>query len=77
MTDEIAQGEAVRVRAESYQKIVDEALGNDVGVEEFLDRLKKAGASPAEAAEYGRQYSERKTQGPNASPMQGTWKRSR
>ena len=53
MTNEITQGEAVRVRAESYQKIVDEALGNNVGVEEFLNHLKKAGASPAEAAEYG------------------------
>ena len=72
MTDEIAQGEAVQVRAESCQKIVDEALANDVGVEEFLDRLKKAGASPAEAADYGQQYSEQKTQGPNASPMQGS-----
>ena len=72
MTDEITQGEAVRVRAESCQKIVDEALANDVGVEEFLDHLKKAGASPAEAADYGQQYSEQKTQGPNASPTQGS-----
>jgi len=50
-----------------YQGIVDEALENDVGVEQFLDRLKRAGANPAEAADYGQQYSERKKRGPSGS----------
>jgi hypothetical protein len=58
MTDDITPEEVVRQRAERCQKIVDEALGSDVGVEEFLDQLKKAGATPAEAADYGQQYSE-------------------
>lgn len=72
MTDDIAPGEAVRLRAEAYQRIVDEALENNHGAEEFLDGLKKAGATPAEAAEYGQQFSERRKQGPSGSPTQGS-----
>ena len=70
MTNEIASGEAVRQRAEACQRIVDEALENNQGVEEFLDSLKKAGATPGEAADYGRQLSERIKQGPSSSATQ-------
>jgi hypothetical protein len=72
MTDEIRPEEIVRQRAEGFQRVVDEALEYDVGVEEFLDRLKRSGATPTEAADYGQQYSDRRAQGANGSPTPRT-----
>jgi len=72
MTDDTAPGELVRRRAEEFQRIVDEGLANDVRAGEFLDSLKKAGATPAEAADYGRQFLERKAERPSGSPTPGS-----
>jgi len=72
MTDDVAAGEAVRQRAEACQKIVDEALENNWGTEEFLNSLKKAGATPGEAADYGQQFLEQRKQGLSSSPTQAS-----
>jgi len=72
MSDEIAGGEQVRLRAEGCQRIVDEALESGIGVEDFLGRLRTAGATPAEAADYTRQYTERKRRGPSGSSTPGS-----
>ena len=58
MSQEIGPDEIIRQQAEGFQKVVDEALESNVGVEEFLGRLKRAGAKPAEAADYGQQFSD-------------------
>lgn len=68
MTDDIGLEELVRRRVESFQRIVEEELDNGVRAGEFLDSLKKAGATPAEAADYGQQYLQRKAQRPSGSP---------
>jgi len=72
MSHENGPEEIVRQRAEEFQKVVDEALQSDVGVEEFLGRLKRAGATPAEAADYGRQYTDRRIRGASGSPTPGS-----
>lgn len=38
---------------EVYQTVVDEAVEGRVGLEEFLDELRHAGASAAKASDYG------------------------
>jgi len=72
MTDENGPQEVVRQQAEAFQKIVDDALEHEVGVEDFLGRLRRAGATPAEAADYGNQYSERKNRGPSGTSTIGS-----
>jgi hypothetical protein len=57
--EDVTPEEAIRRRAETYQAIVDEAVGSRVEVEIFLDRLKAAGASSSEASDYGVQYAQR------------------
>ena len=72
MTDDAGPEELVRRRAEEFQRIVDEGLDIDVRAGDFLDSLKKAGATPAEAADYGQQYLQRKGQRPSGSPTPRT-----
>ena len=68
MTDGTGSEELIRQRAEACQKVVDEALGDRVGVEQFLAKLRGAGATPKEAADYGQQYSDRMQQDQSGSP---------
>jgi len=51
--------EAIRRRAEACQAVVDNAVNQRLEVQEFLDGLKLAGATSAEAEDYGRQYVQR------------------
>ena len=51
--------EVIRRRAEACQGVVDDAVNRRLEVQEFLDRLKLAGATSAEAEDYGRQYVQR------------------
>ena len=56
---DVGPGEVIRQRAEACQKIVDEALENWIGVEDFLQKLREVSASPTEASDYGQQYTDR------------------
>jgi uncharacterized membrane protein len=51
--------EVIRRRAEACQAVVDDAINRRLEVQEFLDGLKLAGATSAEAEDYGRQYVQR------------------
>jgi len=72
MTDATSTGELIRQRAAACQKVVDDALECRTGVEEFVEQLKGAGATPAEAADYGRQYTERLDEERGGTPTPAT-----
>jgi len=72
MTDEFRSGEPIRQRAEACQRIVDEALENRIGVEDFLNKLKSVGATPSEADDYGHQYTDRLEDNRGGTPTAAT-----
>ena len=72
MADGCDSGELICRRAQACQKVVDEALEKRTGVEEFIERLKGVGAIPAEATDYGRQYTDRLEQCAVATPTQAS-----
>lgn len=59
MSNSDETGDLIRRRAETCQKIVDEALENGIEIDEFLNKLRSAGATPSEAADFGQQYTDR------------------
>jgi hypothetical protein len=54
--------DAVRTRAEACQKLVDDAVAGTISGPVFLEGLKATGATPDEAGDYIRQFSERRRQ---------------
>lgn len=52
--------DTVQVRAEEFQRIVDEAVSESLTGPIFLERLKAAGATPDEAQDYISQFSQRR-----------------
>jgi len=57
--DPLDPQEVIRRCAEACQAVVDDAVKGRLEVQEFLDGLKLAGATSAEAEDYGRQYVQR------------------
>lgn len=56
--DNVMPQEAIRRRTELYQTVVDEAVEGRVELEDFLNKLRFAGASASEATDYGLQYAQ-------------------
>ena len=69
MADVVSSGEVIHQWVEACQKIVKEALENKFWVEVFLEKLREVGASPTEASDYRRQYTDWLEAG---SPTPGT-----
>lgn len=72
--------EETRIRAERYQQVVEDGLKERLGPEEFLERLKAAGASSRDAQDYVDQFSQRiaevgsrvRPEGENLGPREQT-----
>jgi hypothetical protein len=64
-TETLTLQEVIRQRAAACQSIVDDAVDQALEVEEFLDRLRLAGATSAEAEDYAQQYTQRMESRPN------------
>ena len=74
MADVVGSGELIRRQAEACQKVVEDALENKTGVKDFLEKLREVGATPTEASDYGRQYTDQleagsQTPGTDSNPV--------
>lgn len=60
--------ETIRIRTAACQKLVDQCANNEISSGEFLQRLREAGASAAEAEDYVSQVQSRLSRGGNQTP---------